>query len=229
LVTAFACFAAYTVVILATEPGDELNHFVTRWVYQGLILAAAVLTVARAIAVERDRLAWAVIALGLCSWSFAEIYFITVQPEEYPSLADAAWLAFYPLLYAGMVLVLRRRERTIAGALWIDGATAGVTAAALGAAVLLPLVLVTSEGTPSQIATNLAYPLGDVLLLSAVFGAFSLASWRLERSWVVLGLGVLATAIADSIYLFQVDTYQEGEAIDPLGRHRRCSSRQPRG
>jgi diguanylate cyclase (GGDEF)-like protein len=216
LVTAFACFAAYTVVILATEPGDELNDFVTRWVYQGLILMAAVLTGARAIAIAQDRLAWAVIALGLCSWSFAEIYFITVQPEEYPSLADAAWLAFYPLLYAGMVLVLRRRERTIAGALWIDGATAGVTAAALGAAVLLPLVLVTSEGTLSQIATNLAYPLGDVLLLSAVFGAFSLAGWRLERSWVVLGLGVLATAIADSIYLFQVDTYQEGVAIDPL-------------
>ncbi len=216
LVTAFACFAAYTVVILATEPGDELNHLVTRWLYQGLILAAAVLTGVRAIAVERDRLAWAVISLALCSWSFAEMYFITVKPENYPSLADAAWLAFYPLLYAGMVLLLRRRERTIAGALWLDGATASVTAAALGAAVLLPLVLVTSEGAPSQIATNLAYPLGDVLLLSAVFGAFSLASWRLERRWIVFGLGVLATAIADSIYLFQVDTYQEGEAIDPL-------------
>jgi diguanylate cyclase (GGDEF)-like protein len=216
LVTAFACFATYTVVILLTEPGGELNHLATRWLYQGLILAAAIFTGARAIAVERDRLAWAVISLALCSWSFAEIYFITVKPQEYPSLADAAWLAFYPLLYAGMVLLLRRRERTVAGALWLDGATASVTAAALGAAVLLPLVLVTSEGTPSQIATNLAYPLGDVLLLSAVFGAFSLAGWRLEPRWIVLGLGVLATAIADSIYLFRVDTYQEGEAIDPL-------------
>jgi diguanylate cyclase (GGDEF)-like protein len=214
LVTAFACFAAYTVVVLATEPGDDLNAFVTRWLYQGLILASAVLTGARAIAVERDRLAWAVVSLALCSWSFAEIYFIVAQPEEYPSLADAAWLAFYPLLYTGMVLLLR--ERRIAGTLWLDGATASVTAAALGAAVLLPLVLVTSEGSPSEVATNLAYPLGDVLLLSAVFGAFSLAGWRLEPRWLVLGLGVLATAIADSIYLFQVDTYQEGAAIDPL-------------
>ncbi|MEX2421464.1 MAG: GGDEF domain-containing protein, partial [Actinomycetota bacterium] len=53
-----------------------------------------------------------------------------------------------------------------------------------------------------------------MLLLSAVFGVFSLSGWRLERRWLVLGLGVLATAIADGVYLFRIDTYVEGSAID---------------
>ena len=66
--------------------------------------------------------------------------------------------------------------------------------------------------------TNLAYPLGDLLLLSAVFGVFSLTRWRPGRRWLLLGLGVLATALADAIYLFQSasDTYVEGSWIDIL-------------
>jgi diguanylate cyclase (GGDEF)-like protein len=82
--------------------------------------------------------------------------------------------------------------------------------------VLLEVVLRSAEGSRAAVATNLAYPLGDVLLLSAVFGVFSLAGWRIERRWLLLGLGVLATAIADGVYLFHVDTYQEGSAIDVL-------------
>jgi two-component system, cell cycle response regulator len=216
LAIAFVCFAAYTAVIWLTEPGDDLNAFFSRWFYQGLILFSALLAGARALFVSRDRLAWAVIATALACNSFAEVYAIVVEPEEYPSLADAGWIAFYPLMYVGLVLLIRRRARAITGTLWLDGAIASVAAAALGAAVLVELVLQTTEGSLSAVATNLAYPLGDVLLLSALFGVFSLAGWRLDLRWWLLGLGVLATTIADSIYLFQVETYVEGVAIDPL-------------
>jgi diguanylate cyclase (GGDEF)-like protein len=117
-----------------------------------------------------------------------------------------------------MVLLLRRRARGISGILWLDGLIASVAAAALGAAVLVELVLRTTEGSLSTVATNLAYPIGDALLLSAVFGVFSLSGWRPGRLWLVLGLGVLATAIGDSIYLFQVaaGTYQTGSPVDIL-------------
>jgi two-component system cell cycle response regulator len=213
---AVAGFALYTVVILLTDPGSELNEFFTRWFYQGLIVLSVAIAGFRAVTVKRDRVAWGVITLSLASWSFAEIYTIVVRPPNYPSLADFGWLAFYPLVYVGIVLLMRRRARSIAGTLWIDGLTASAAAAALGAAVLVEVVLRTTEGSLSAVATNLAYPLGDVLLLSAVFGVFSLSGWRLEPRWVVLGLGVLATAIADAIYLFQVDTYQEGTALDVL-------------
>jgi diguanylate cyclase (GGDEF)-like protein len=214
--TAFAVFAAYAVVILLTSPESELNAFVTRWLYQGLIAGSVLIAGARAVLVVRDRLAWSVMALALACTSFGEIYTIVVRPGGYPSPADAGWLAFYPLAYVGMVLLIRRRARSVAGTLWLDGLTASVAAAALGAAVLLEVVLRTTEGSRGAVATNLAYPLGDVLLLSAVFGVFSLTGWRVERRWLVLGLGVLATTIADGIFLFQWDTYQEGDPVDVL-------------
>jgi diguanylate cyclase (GGDEF)-like protein len=216
LATAYAVYAVYALVVLLTSPGDALNSLVTDWLYQGLIAAAVVIAAARAVHVEQDRLAWSVIAAALASTSFAELYFIAVAPEGYPSVADVFWIAFYPLVYIGMVLLLRRRAQAIARPLWVDGLTASVAAAALGAAILLEVVLSTAHGSRAELATNLAYPLGDVLLLSAVFGVFSLAGWQIERRWLLLGLGLLATAVADGVYLFTVDTYREGAAIDVL-------------
>ena len=216
LAVAYAIYAAYAAVVLLTAPGDPLNAFVTDWLYQLLIAGSVAIAAARAILVQQDRLAWSVIAVALACSSFAELYFIAFEPEGYPSVSDFAWIAFYPVTYVGMVLLLRRRAQSVTGALWLDGLTASVAAAALGAAVLLEVVLRSAEGSRAAVATNLAYPLGDVLLLSAVFGVFSLAGWRIERRWLLLGLGVLATAIADGVYLFQVDTYQEGSAIDVL-------------
>ena len=216
MATAYAVYAVYALVVLLTSPGDALNGFVTDWLYQGLIAGAVVIAAARAVHVEQDRLAWSVIAAALASTSFAELYFIAVAPEAYPSVSDMFWIAFYPLAYVGMVLLLRRRAQAISRPLWLDGLTASVAAAALGAAVLLEVVLSTAHGSRAALATNLAYPLGDVLLLSAVFGVFSLAGWQIERRWLLLGLGLLATAVADGVYLFTVDTYREGSAIDVL-------------
>jgi two-component system, cell cycle response regulator len=216
LALAVAVFAFYAITILLTSPDDGLNRFVTAWLYQGLIAGSVVIAAARAVVDPRERVAWAVIASALASTSFAELYTIAFEPTAYPSVADVGWIAFYPLAYVGMILLFRGRARAVTGALWLDGLMASVAAAALGAALLVEVVLRTTEGSPSAVATNLAYPLGDVLLLSAVFGVFSLAGWRIERRWLVLGLGVLATTIADGIFLFHIGTYVPGSKVDVL-------------
>jgi diguanylate cyclase (GGDEF)-like protein len=215
---ALAGLAVLTAVLVATEPGTRLNDFFVLWVYQGLVVLSLVVAASRAVMVSSDRSAWIVITLSLACSAFAEIYYAAVLPEAYPSLADFGWLAFYPLVYVGIVLLLRRRARSIAGPLWLDGITASLAGAALGAAVLVELVIRSTEGPFSAVATNLAYPLGDVLLLSAVFGVFSLTGWRPGRRWLVLGLGVLATAVADAVYLFQASagTYTQGTPLDAL-------------
>ena len=202
-------------VVLGNATGGRVPLLET-WLYQLLIVAAALLTAARAVLVREDRLAWAVMAAGLACNALGELYFLAVDPAGFPSLADLGWIAFYPLTYVAIMLMVQRRARSFAGTLWLDGVTAAVTAAAFGSAVLVEVVLRTLEGSRGAIATNLAYPLGDVLLLSAVFGVFSLAGWRLDRRWLILGLGLLATAIADGIYLFEVDTYQQGGLVDIL-------------
>jgi diguanylate cyclase (GGDEF)-like protein len=213
---AFVAYGAYAVAILLSSPGSTLNEALTNWVYLGLFVVAVAIAGARARRIARDRLAWWLITASLAAWCFAEIYDAALEPTDYPSVADFGWLAFYPLLYVGIVLLLRRRARSIAASLWLDGVTASVAAAALASAVLLEVVLRATEGSPAEVATNLAYPLGDVLLLSAVFGVFALAGGRIERPWVVLGAGVLATTVADAIYLFELDSYQAGTAIDIL-------------
>ena len=216
LTIAFAICGVYLVGLLVPNPGPTLDRIVNVWLYNGLFVAAVVIAAARPILVRRERLAWTLIALALAATTFGEIYFAVADPDEYPSLADAGWLAFYPLLYIGIVLLIRQRARFVTGTLWLDGLTASVAAAALGSAVLVEVVIRGNEGSRSAIATNIAYPFGDVLLLSAVVGIVALAGWRLERRWLLLALGLLSTAIPDAIYLFEVDTYQPGGAIDVL-------------
>ena len=87
----------------------------------------------RAYTVENDRTAWIVITAAMASTAFAEVYAAAFSPTQYPSPADLGWIAFYPLLYAGMVLLIHPRASSIAGALWLDGIAASLAAAALGA------------------------------------------------------------------------------------------------
>jgi two-component system, cell cycle response regulator len=210
-----AVFAAYT---LLAPPDDGFFTFFNTWVYDGLMVLACVIAGSHAYLVQKDRAAWSVITAAMVCWTFGEIWYAAFEPETYPSMADAGYIAFYPLLYVGIVLLLRSRARTIAGTLWLDGATAALAAGAFGAAVIFELVADVTEGSTSVVVTNLAYPLGDVLLLSAVFGVFSLTGWRPGTRWLLVGLGVLSTALADVVYLFQSaeGTYVEGTWIDIL-------------
>ena len=208
-------FAAYT---LLAPPEDAYFTLFNTWVYNGLMVLACVIAASHAYLVERERTAWTVISIAMACWIFGEVWYAAFVPETYPSMADLGYIAFYPLLYVGIVLLLRSRARTIAGTLWLDGATAALAAGAFGAAVIFELVADVTEGSTSVVVTNLAYPLGDVLLLSAVFGVFSLTAWRPGTRWLLLGLGVLSTALADIVYLFQSaeGTYVEGTWIDIL-------------
>ncbi len=217
-IASVAGLAILALAILFASPGSELESFFNAWFYNGLMLLACVVVGSRALLVERERLAWIAFSAALVSWTVGEVWFAAFHPESYPSMADLGYLGFYPLTYIGIVLLLRSRARSIAGTLWLDGVTASLAVAALGAAVLVELVLESTAGSTSTVATNLAYPLGDLLLLSAVFGVFSLTRWRPGQRWLLLGLGVLSTALADAIYLFQssAGTYVEGSWVDML-------------
>jgi two-component system cell cycle response regulator len=211
----FAAFAAYT---LLAPPDDRFFTLFNTWVYDGLMVLACVIVGSHAYLVRRERAAWTAITAAMVCWTFGEVWYAAFKPENYPSMADLGFILFYPLLYVGIVLLLRSRASTIGGTLWLDGATAALAAGAFGAAVIFEIVSDATQGSTSVVVTNLSYPLGDVLLLSAVFGVFSLTAGRPGTRWLLLGLGVLSTALADIIYLFQSaeGTYVEGTWIDLL-------------
>ena len=118
-----AVFAAYT--LFAPADGRFFTFFNT-WVYDGLMVLACVIVGSHAYLVARDRVAWTVITVALGCWTFGELWYAIFKPESYPSMADLGYIAFYPLLYVGIVLLLRSRARSIGGTLWLDGITAAL-------------------------------------------------------------------------------------------------------
>ena len=116
-----------------------------------------------------ERWIWVCFGLGVGAWTAGDIYWtvalIDVKHPPYPSLADAGYLLVYPFMYVGVLLLVRQRVRFSTGA-WLDGAIGGLAAAALATAILSPALIGLTKGDPAVVATNLAYPLGDVLLLS---------------------------------------------------------------
>ena len=74
----------------------------------------------------------------------------------------------------------------------MDGAIAALGTAALGAAFVFDFVADQTTGTPLQVATTLAYPLGDIVLLSMVVGVIALTGWRPGRTWSLLLAGLAA-------------------------------------
>ena len=217
-VAAAAGLAAFAAVTLFAPQDGALSAFFNTYVYDGLMVLACVITGSHAYLVARERAAWTVITLAMLCWTFGEFWYAIFKPQTYPSMADLGYIAFYPLLYVGIVLLLRSRARSIGGTLWLDGVTAALAAAALGAAVIVEVVLGNTSGSTTTVVTNLSYPLGDLLLLSAFFGVFSLTGWRPGARWLLLGLGTLSTAMADAIYLIQSanGTYVEGTWVDIL-------------
>src|SRR5207244_2070528 len=98
-----------------------------------------------------------------------------------PSPADAGYLLFYPFAYAGVIALARRRLDSFSAARWLDGIIVGAAVAALATALALgPIVDASSKsGDTLAVATNLAYPIGDVVLLSLIATAWALDGFRL--------------------------------------------------
>lgn len=110
----------------------------------------------------------------MISWSAADVtyailYGAAAEPP-YPSVSDALWLAFYPASYAPLVLLVRSRMRGFTASLWLDGLIG-----AFAAALVFQSVLASTEGGVAAVSTNLAYPLGDLLLIALVVGVFGLS------------------------------------------------------
>ena len=202
--------------------GDRVGYddFFNRYLYNALILLALAACAYRAAHRDREQSAWIALTVAVAFWAVAEILFDFAYGADppYPSAADAFYLAFYPACYVGLMLLVRSRLSQFGRTLWFDGATAAIASAALGAAVLFEVVLRSTDGSTGVIVVNLAYPLGDILLLAAVIGVFALTGWRPGRTWLLIGAGLAATALADAIFLFQSATgsYSEGTILDAL-------------
>jgi diguanylate cyclase (GGDEF)-like protein len=191
-------------------------------VYDAVVLGAGLACLTRAPAYGRERSAWVLLGLAILAWGAAEVYWsvaIENNPSApYPSPADVGYLAFYPLAYAGLALLVRARASELNWRLWMDGTIAALGTAALGAAFVFDFVAEKTEGTPIEIATTLAYPLGDIAMLAMVVGVIALTGWRPGRTWSLLLAGLAALVVADIAFTLQLteEALPGGSWVEPI-------------
>jgi diguanylate cyclase (GGDEF)-like protein len=190
------------------------------WLYEGLELFAAVGCLARAVLVRAERSAWLFIGAALVATTCGDILydFWYGGNPPFPSAADVAYLAFYPLIYVGIVLLLRRRVSTFSASLWLDGFVAAAAAGALAASVLVEVVVNSTQGSRLVVLTNIAYPIGDIVLLALLVFVFSVTQWQPGRAWVLIAAGLILNTVGDAIFLYgtAVGSYVEGTYVDLL-------------
>jgi two-component system, cell cycle response regulator len=202
--------------------GGDLHFAIGNVVYDAVVLGAGVACLVRASAFGRERGAWVLIGLSILFWGAAEVYwtaFIEGNPDApYPSPADIGYLLFYPLAYAGLALLVRARAHEMNWRLWMDGLIAALGTAALGAAFVFDFVADKTEGTLIEVATTLAYPLGDIGMLAVVVGVVALTGWRPGRTWSLLLAGMAALVVADIAFTLQLtdEALPGGSWVEPV-------------
>jgi two-component system cell cycle response regulator len=202
--------------------GAGLDFAIGGPLYDAVVLGAGVACLIRASDFPRERTAWTLIGFGILSWGAAEVYwtaFIENNPSApYPSPADIGYLAFYPLAYAGLAMLVRARAHEINWRLWMDGTIAALGTAALGAAFVFDFVAEKTSGTTLETITTLSYPLGDIAMLSMVIGVVALTGWRPGRTWSLLLAGLAALVIADIAFTLQSTggALPGGEWVNPI-------------
>jgi two-component system cell cycle response regulator len=194
--------------------GPGTNELFDDYVYNALMFGAAFAVIARAITVRAQRAAWLAMGAGLLCWSLGELYFTLFlvgsgEAVSGISPADVLYLAMYPCMYVALTLLVGAHLHELRISMWLDGLIAGLAAATLAAAVVLPPIVDSATGDVASVAVSLAYPIGDMLLLVFTIGALGMTGWRPGRVLLLIAASMLLSAIADSTYVYQTatDTY----------------------
>src|SRR3954454_8019255 len=100
------------VVVFGAAPLGPLS---SRGAHDVVLLAAALVCLARGILVKAERPAWLLLGAGVLAWTGGEIYYTFVlwdaSDPPIPSPADIGYLLFPVLALVGMIGLLRSRTR----------------------------------------------------------------------------------------------------------------------
>jgi diguanylate cyclase len=198
----------YVVVELLGIEWEWLNG----WGVNCFEIVVGALCIYRAASLRRARAVPVLLGVGLLCWAAGDIVLTVQSDPPSPSLADAFYVAFYPVTYVGLMLLLRTGVKRFTLATWLDGGVAGFGAAALCATFAFKDVLHHAGGSASGVAVNLAYPVGDVLLLGLVVGGAAIVSGRRKLPWLLLAAGYALITVGDVFNVLGTDSFIGGFA-----------------
>ncbi|WP_102416916.1 bifunctional diguanylate cyclase/phosphodiesterase [Mycobacterium sp. 4858] len=206
-------------VTSVVAPNAGHSVFFAKSLYSALNLLAAGLIAVRAYRLKADRLAWSLIAAGMALSALGDVVYALWVPNAHsPSVADPEYLAFYPFVYAGIVLLMRSRLKRVPMPVRLDSLVCALAVAALAAALRDGPMHAAAHRTPATVLVGLIYPWGDLVLLALAVGMLPILGWRSEFRWAFLVVGLIGFAVADTAYLFQTSagSYRVGTTLDAL-------------
>jgi diguanylate cyclase (GGDEF)-like protein/PAS domain S-box-containing protein len=207
----------YVVGALATVGGYYASGQ-TVWIFHLIGLSAAVGIIAGVIIHKPEhKLPWILFAIGqilfvtgdVISYNY-EKFFGTELP--YPAISDAFYLAVYPCLVAGVLLIVRRRTAGRDRGGLVDAAMVAIGIGVISWVFLIAPYVHAEDMTWLEKATAMGYPLMDLLLM-AVTARLIAGGGRKPVSFYLLGAGVAALFVTDAIYgwkLLQPEGYTPG-------------------
>ena len=145
----------------------------------------------------RERVAWLLIGRGVLAWTLGEVYYTAVLWD-----ADAirrsrrpptpATCSFPPLVLAGMPrAAARARPRRAARGCGSTASPPRSRRRAERRDRVRDRARARRGQRRSPSRPSLAYPLGDLVLLGLIVGALAGTGWRLDRTWMLLAVGVV--------------------------------------
>lgn len=159
------------------------------------------------------------VAAAAATWCLGQSIWTAVQwtgrPPPFPSMADAAFLATYPLLIVGFLRSPSSRVRrgTVRAAL--DWATITGSVVFVGWAAGLGTMIRGVELAPASLL-SLSYPLLDLLVLSVLLAVITRCRRCRQTGVATMALGIGLLAVADSAfsYLTTRGEYATGSWVD---------------
>jgi signal transduction histidine kinase len=170
-----------------------------------------------------SRLAWYLFAAGQLSFVIGDwLYVVRVRVIEsgpvFPSVVDLFYLAFYPILVAGLLLLIRRSNPGRDLASLADASIIVIGLGLLSWVFLISPYIWRAALTPGERLVSIAYPLGDMLVL-AVAARLAIGTSNRPATWWLLTGSIVPLLFGDAVFVFlQVSnnwgTWQHQQLLD---------------
>lgn len=212
-------FAVWVAVRLGgprlTDAVDDVGELVAALVAAGACGLAAV-------RLRSSRAAWGLLAASCLSWATGEAiwcyYDLRLRIEvPFPSWADAGFLCAVPLALAALLVFPSGSARMYPRfRRFLDATLIGGSVLFISWSLVLGPVFRQHQGGIFEQTVSLAYPVSDVLIASLVLILATRPGVGNRKSLVLVMVGMLAFAVADSsfAYLTQTHHYGIGSVLD---------------
>jgi diguanylate cyclase (GGDEF)-like protein len=172
---------------------------------------------------NRLALGWGMLALALFSFALGDITWAIIELYQnntpFPSIADGFYLLFYPIFFAGVLILPSTRlsstewiKRIIDLSIVLISATLGLWIFVIG-----PIIGTEFTSLSLEIVLTAAYPVGDLILFFAVLIIiYNMSKINNIGTILLLTLGLIAMIVTDIIFSYQstLGKYVSGGVLD---------------